>query len=88
MEGLLKKFTNCISPPGWGVTKVVGIVRGPSETAESPVEALAIGLETVCIDLTATATASASLAALIESFPGLAKIKPRKSLTLGLGFSL
>ena len=89
MEGLLKKFTNCISPPGWGVTKVVGIVRdGPSETSESPVEALAIGLEIVCIDLTATATASAFLAALIESFPGLAKIKPRKSLTLGLGFSL
>jgi hypothetical protein len=47
MEGLLKKFTQLYSPPGWGVTKVVGIVRGPSETAESPVEALAIGLEIV-----------------------------------------
>ena len=49
---------------------------------------VAIGLEIVCNVLAAIAIASVSLAAFIESSPGLAKIKPRKSLILGLGFSL
>ena len=65
------------------VGETVGVAVG-----ETVGVAMAIGIEIVWIKLAAIAIDSASLAAFIDSSPGLAKTKPRKSLTLGLGLSL